>query len=54
MTPDKCYILCGTSCRVLSILHCNQKLLNGAIPVPVPTIIIGTVKSFGRWNNGAL
>lgn len=38
----------------LSILRCCQKLLNGAIPVPGPTMTTGRVESSGRWKLGAL
>ena len=38
----------------LSIFLCCQKLLNGAIPVPGPTISTGRVESSGRWKLGAL
>ena len=34
--------------------RCCQKLRNGAIPDPVPTIIIGTVWSSGMWKEWAL
>lgn len=37
-----------------SIFLCCQKLLNGAIPVPGPTISTGRVESSGRWKLGAL
>ena len=37
-----------------STFRCCQKLLNGAIPVPGPTISIGLVLSSGIRNEGAL
>ena len=46
-SPIDCWTL--HRCR-----RCCQKERKGAIPVPGPTMITGTWKSCGRWNDGAL
>jgi hypothetical protein len=44
----------GTGIISISIFLSCQKLLNGAMPVPAPTIIIGNVLSSGKRKLGAL
>lgn len=41
-------------CFFLSACLCCQNPLNGAIPVPGPTKMMGRATSSGRWKLGAL